>query len=40
MDDFDSPLPPFLSLTGNGVEFNVERGPKGPRAINVRMIKA
>ncbi|NIM59564.1 MAG: cold shock domain-containing protein [Candidatus Aminicenantes bacterium] len=25
---------------GNSVEFNVERGPKGPRAVNVRMIKA
>ena len=25
---------------GNGVEFNVERGPRGHRAVNVRMIKA
>jgi len=25
---------------GDSVEFNVERGPKGPRAVNVRMIKA
>jgi CspA family cold shock protein len=25
---------------GNNVEFNVERGPKGPQAGNVRMIKA
>jgi CspA family cold shock protein len=25
---------------GNSVEFSVERGPKGPRAANVRMIKA
>jgi CspA family cold shock protein len=25
---------------GNSVEFNVEKGPKGPRAVNVRMIKA
>jgi len=25
---------------GNSVEFNVERGPRGPRAVNVRMIKA
>ncbi len=25
---------------GDGVEFNVERGPKGPRAMNVRMIEA
>ena len=25
---------------GNNVEFNVERGPKGPRAVNVRVIKA
>ena len=25
---------------GNNVEFNVERGPKGPRAVNVRIIKA
>jgi CspA family cold shock protein len=26
---------------GNSVEFfNVERGPKGPRAVNVRMINA
>ena len=25
---------------GNSVEFNVERGPKGPRAVNVRMIEA
>ncbi|MFQ5842224.1 MAG: cold-shock protein [Thermodesulfobacteriota bacterium] len=24
----------------NSVEFNVERGPKGPRAVNVRMIEA
>jgi CspA family cold shock protein len=23
----------------NSVEFNVERGPKGPRAVNVRMIE-
>ncbi|UCD72135.1 MAG: cold shock domain-containing protein [Syntrophobacterales bacterium] len=25
---------------GNSVEFNVERGPKGPWAVNVRMIEA
>ena len=25
---------------GNNVEFNEERGPKGPRAVNVRVIKA
>ena len=25
---------------GTGVEFNEERGPKGPRAGNVRMIEA
>jgi CspA family cold shock protein len=25
---------------GDSVEFNVERGPKGPRAMNVRMIEA
>ncbi|NIS62005.1 MAG: cold shock domain-containing protein [Proteobacteria bacterium] len=25
---------------GNSVEFNVERGPKGPRAVNVKMIEA
>ena len=25
---------------GDNVEFNVERGPKGPRAMNVRMIEA
>jgi len=25
---------------GDSVEFNVERGPKGPRAMNVRMPKA
>jgi CspA family cold shock protein len=25
---------------GTGVEFNVESGPKGPRAMNVRMIEA
>jgi len=25
---------------GSSVEFNLERGPKGPRAVNVRMIKA
>ena len=24
---------------GNSVEFNVERGPKGPRAVNVTLIK-
>lgn len=24
---------------GNSVEFNVERGLKGPRAVNVRMIE-
>jgi len=24
----------------NTVEFSVERGPKGPRAVNVRMIEA
>lgn len=24
---------------GNDVEFNSERGPKGPRAVNIRMIK-
>ncbi|NIS70968.1 MAG: cold shock domain-containing protein [Proteobacteria bacterium] len=24
----------------NGVEFNAERGPRGPRAVNVRMIEA
>ena len=25
---------------GNNVEFNEERGPKGPQAVNVRVIKA
>jgi CspA family cold shock protein len=25
---------------GNSVEFNVERGPKGPRAVNVTLIKS
>ncbi len=25
---------------GNSVEFEVEKGPKGPRAMNVRMIEA
>jgi len=25
---------------GNGVEFDVEKGPKGPRAMHVRMIEA
>ena len=25
---------------GNNVESNEERGPKGPRAVNVRMIEA
>jgi len=25
---------------GTGVEFNVESGPKGPRAMNLRMIEA
>jgi CspA family cold shock protein len=25
---------------GNSVEFEVEKGPQGPRAINVRMIEA
>ena len=25
---------------GTGVEFTEERGPKGPRAVNVRMIEA
>jgi len=25
---------------GNSVEFNVEKGPKGPRAENVKMLKA
>jgi CspA family cold shock protein len=25
---------------GDSVEFNVEKGPKGPRAVNIRMIKA
>ena len=24
---------------GNSVEFNVEKGPKGPRAVNVRVEK-
>ena len=24
----------------SGVEFNVEQGPKGPRAVDIRMIKA
>jgi cold shock CspA family protein len=24
----------------NSIDFSVERGPKGPRAANVRMIKA
>ena len=25
---------------GTGVEFNVESGPKGPRAVNIRTMKA
>jgi len=25
---------------GDSVEFSVERGPKGPRAVNIRMIEA
>jgi len=25
---------------GNSVEFNAERGPKGPRAVNVKMTEA
>ncbi len=25
---------------GNSVEFEVEKGPKGPRAVNVTLIKA
>jgi len=25
---------------GNNVEFNVEKGPKGPRAANIRIVKA
>ena len=25
---------------GNSLEFNVEKGPKGPRAVNVRMTEA
>ena len=25
---------------GNSVEFDVEKGPKGPRAMNVKMIQA
>jgi CspA family cold shock protein len=25
---------------GNSVEFNVEKGPKGPRAVNVSMVEA
>ena len=25
---------------GNSVEFDVEKGPKGPRAVNIRMIEA
>ena len=25
---------------GNGVELDVERGPKGPRAMNVRVVEA
>ena len=30
----------FDALEGsNSVEFNVERGPKGPRTVNVRMIE-
>ena len=24
---------------GNSVEFNLERGPKGPRAVNVKMVE-
>ena len=25
---------------GNSMEFDVEKGPKGPRAVNVRMMEA
>jgi CspA family cold shock protein len=25
---------------GNSLEFDVEKGPKGPRAVNVKMIQA
>jgi CspA family cold shock protein len=33
--------PDFDALEeGNSVEFNVERGPKGPRAVSVRVTEA
>lgn len=40
IDDFRHPIDIDFDLTGKRLRFNIQKTPKGPRAVNIELIRS